>query len=635
MSATDCSCCGRPNGECLCWEFPGWGKVERITDLQAGTTAKPKKQLGQWRATGICGNDITSSCLYVSALAAIYAGPLAPIALLLVAGVLYLFRGIYAEVGSALPFNGGAYNLLLNTSTKWRAAMAACLTILSYIATAVISGSEAMHYAAEFLPSLNIMWATVTLLILFALLNFMGITESATVALLIFAFHICTLVALVVLALIVLIHSPHIFVANLQTPMDQWPMPRSGGFLVALFFGFSAAMLGISGFESSANYIEEQKPGVFPKTLRNMWIAVAVFNPLISLLTFAVFPMDHIAVHKEALLSNMGHHGIVQITGANAQDSLPRFVSHWISFDAVIVLSGAVLTSFVGVSGLIRRMSLDDCLPRFFLRTNRWRGTNHWIIAAFLLLCISILSITKGSIEMLAGVYTLSFLSVMGLFAGGNLLLKRKHPNLHRTTKANVKAVFAALVAVIIALVGNILLDPDYVRVFGIYFASSIAIVGFVFYRAALIKLVLKMLYACFSWPLLRRYNLRSWFVSILHDLECRRVLFIVSNGDSIELHKAVEYVRCNEQIRFMKIAWFYDQESELPVDLERLHSRLDHEVPQVHIDFVLVQSALNSGSIQSIARQLDVPNNYVFVTSKSAADIDELVDLGGARIVF
>jgi hypothetical protein len=29
--------------------------------------------------------------------------------------------------------------------------------------------------------------------------------------------------------------------------------------------GFSAAMLGISGFESSANFVEEQEQGVFPK----------------------------------------------------------------------------------------------------------------------------------------------------------------------------------------------------------------------------------------------------------------------------------------------------------------------------------------------------------------------------------
>ena len=29
----------------------------------------PKKRLNQWLATGICGNDISSSCLYVSAIA--------------------------------------------------------------------------------------------------------------------------------------------------------------------------------------------------------------------------------------------------------------------------------------------------------------------------------------------------------------------------------------------------------------------------------------------------------------------------------------------------------------------------------------------------------------------------------------
>ncbi len=65
----------------------------------------------------------------------------------MVAGVLYLFRRIYAEVGSALPLNGGSYTVLLNTTGKRLAAGAAVLTLLSYIATAVISANEAMHYA--------------------------------------------------------------------------------------------------------------------------------------------------------------------------------------------------------------------------------------------------------------------------------------------------------------------------------------------------------------------------------------------------------------------------------------------------------------------------------------------------------
>ena len=36
----------------------------------------------------------------------------------------------------------------------------------------------------------------------------------------------------------------------------------------ALFFGLASAMLGISGFESSSQFVEEQQEGVFPKTLR-------------------------------------------------------------------------------------------------------------------------------------------------------------------------------------------------------------------------------------------------------------------------------------------------------------------------------------------------------------------------------
>ena len=64
--------------------------------------------LNELEATAICGNDITSSCLYVSALTILQAGKWAPLALLIVAAVLFLYRKIYAEVVGALPLNGGA-----------------------------------------------------------------------------------------------------------------------------------------------------------------------------------------------------------------------------------------------------------------------------------------------------------------------------------------------------------------------------------------------------------------------------------------------------------------------------------------------------------------------------------------------
>jgi amino acid transporter len=100
----------------------------------------------------------------VAALATIYGGAYAPLCLLLVGGVLYLYRWICAEVGDALPLNGGAYNCLLNTTSKFRASMAACMTILSYMATGVISASAAMHYAQNLVPGLPVDGATVALL---------------------------------------------------------------------------------------------------------------------------------------------------------------------------------------------------------------------------------------------------------------------------------------------------------------------------------------------------------------------------------------------------------------------------------------------------------------------------------------
>ena len=149
----------------------------------AHVTEHKRGGLGQLSATAICGNDITSSCLYVSALAILAAGRWAPLSLLLVAGLLYLFRSIYSEVVGALPLNGGAYNALLNTTSKFRASMAACLTILSYMATAVISANEAIHYLQNLWPQhwsfSTMMVVTIGLLATFMVLTIIGISESA------------------------------------------------------------------------------------------------------------------------------------------------------------------------------------------------------------------------------------------------------------------------------------------------------------------------------------------------------------------------------------------------------------------------------------------------------------------------
>ena len=53
------------------------------------------KKLSEWFATAICGNDILSSALYVSGIAIIFDGVYAPVVLLFIAFVLFLYKSVY------------------------------------------------------------------------------------------------------------------------------------------------------------------------------------------------------------------------------------------------------------------------------------------------------------------------------------------------------------------------------------------------------------------------------------------------------------------------------------------------------------------------------------------------------------
>lgn len=603
-------------------DFPGWGRADRIDIMDEGPTAithldqRVKHRLGEWSATAICGNDITSSVLYVSALAAAEAGWLAPVVLLIVSGVLYLYRRVYAEVGSALPLNGGTYTVLLNTTNKRLAAGAACLTLLSYIATAVISASESMHYAHYLLPGLNIAAATVGVLGLFALLNVVGVSESAVVAIGIFVLHIATMTVLSVVGILYVARDPSLLVANLH-------MPPPGGVTHALIFGFAAAMLGISGFESSANFIEEQRPGVFPKTLRNMWVAVAVFNPLLSLLSLGLLPLALIREVPPDLLAQMGTR------------SVGSWLGWWVSLDAVLVLSGAVLTSYVGVTGLVRRMSLDRCLPQVLLHENRWRHTNHWIIIGFFALCTSILYVTGGHLVQLAGVYTLSFLSVMALFAIGNMLLKRTRGRLPRETRASWGVVSVALVAVLIGLAGNVLLSPANVGVFAIYFMIALLAVGVMFLRVELLRLLLAASRVLVD----RLLGVNTW----LRDGLGRRIerinslaVIYFTKGDGLEiLNRAALYVLRNEQTSRMIVIHAFERDSDIPDDLAEQLATIDRLYPRLRIDLLLVRGTFGPELIERLADRLTVPKNLMFIGTPGDHFPHRIEDLGGVRVIL
>ncbi len=576
----------------------------------------PTHQLGQLPATAICGNDITSSCLYVAALSLIYAGKYAPFALLMVGGLLYLFRWIYAEVGDALPLNGGAYNCLLNTTSKFRASLAACMTILSYIATAVISAGEAMHYAKNLVPALDPFAATIVLLGLFALLTIVGITESAVVATVIFLFHMFTLAAFCLVGGWHVFSDPAVLSAN-------WAAPSERDLMTALFFGFAAALLGISGFESSANYIEEQKDGVFVKTLRNMWASVSFFNPLIAFLVLGILPLALIRNHSQDLLADTG-----AIIGGD-------WFRIWISIDATLVLSGAVLTAFVGVTGLTKRLTLDRCLPQALLKENKWRGTNHRIIIAFFLLCVSINFLTGGHIETLAGVYTISFLGVMALFAIGNMLLKVNRRDLPRRVRANWPTVLFALAGVTIGIMGNVLLNPGYLVVFFTYFIPTATLISIMLWRTNMLKVLLFVLRS--TADILSRYNRRvsRLVLGKIAEINAQGIVFFTKGDSRRNLNEAMLYVRNNELTKRLKVVHVYTDESQIPPKLAHDLSFLNEVYTEIDIEFVTVQGAFGPDLIERLSLLWGIPRNYMFIGSPTGRLPFRLSDLGGVRLII
>lgn len=575
-------------------------------------------KLNQWSATAICGNDILSSIFYVAGIATVYAGIYAPFVLAFIAIVLFFYKSVYTEVVEALPTNGGAYNCLLNATSKNLAALAGTTTILSYVATAVLSGESAMQYLYSILHT-PVIPLTIVVLGIFAVLVISGIKDSAKVALGIFTFHVIVLIAFVLLGILYFLHGGHsYFMQNFTASIPL--VKRVGGVLPAVFFGFAASLLGVSGYESSANFVEEQEQGVFRKTLRNMLILVAIFNPLIALLAQNAMPFDALLKSKDFLLS----------------DVALVFAGTWFRYvvviDAVLVLSGAVLTGFVGVSGLVYRMTTDGCFPSAFGKINK-KGSYPYIIIAFFLLCTSILLLTHGNLLSLAGVYTIAFLGVMTLFAFGNLLMRETRKDLKRTYHAPLLFVILAFFSTAAGILGNIELSPQNVHYFFSYFIPSIVLVFGTVYMDFVLRFLARITRFI---PVISRYfihlydkiNDKGQFVVFIHHTD--RLFKILDYIDRNEIGRHIYLVHCHgDDTEDENEAKYGEIEATLPV-LQK-----SGVFPQFNLQMIHKNKTFGPEVIDEVARELKIQKNKILIGSIHTHHPFDYAELGGVRIIF
>ncbi|EGZ14169.1 hypothetical protein PHYSODRAFT_562553 [Phytophthora sojae] len=615
------------------------GPVEEIAAVHDELEARESgNKLGEWTATSIGGNDIMSSVLFSTGQTIAKAGKLAPVAQLLVTIVIYCLRWVFEEVMSAVPLNGGFYTAMLNSSPKKVAAVCAVFSILSYLATGVVNGVSAMNYVNESLSlfEIPVMVCTIGLLAVFALLCLMGIAESAFVALIFFVFHTFTLILLAIFSFIYVVQHPSVFVDNMSTSLPDVTMfggaADASNVASALFLGYGTAMLGVTGFESSSQYVEEQAAGMFPKTLRNMWALSSTFNVAYSLLALAIVPVDTIIANQSTLLSYMG-----RLSGG-------RWLEVLVAIDAFGVLAGAVLTAYVGINGLFQRLAIDRVLPTFLLRVNSCRGTNHYIILTFFLVASSLVFILNAEVTVLSGVFALAFLCVLLSFTIACLLLKICREEIPRKRTTSWANTCFCVGMISMGILANAFSDVKALSYFFIYFAVFFLVVFMMLTRVSLLKGLLyvsRKLLLHFRGgqtdanPIQQLSAHGQVFVGsvkiakIIETIKNTPVVFFCKVANLPKINEAVRYVMQNEHTYCLRLVHVCEPNAPVPREFEDVVNLFDHIYPSIKIDFIAVTGAFDPAMVQWLSKSMDVPTNMMFMRQPANDNIHRVSALG------
>ncbi|HZD03730.1 MAG TPA: hypothetical protein VE173_02400, partial [Longimicrobiales bacterium] len=225
--------------------------------------------------------------------------------------------------------------------------------------------------------------------------------------------------------------------------------------------------------------------------------------------------------------------------------------------------------------------------------------------------------------------------SVMALFAVGNMLLKRKRARLPREVRAAWPVVALALVAVLMGLLGNILLNPTNVEVFAVYFLVAILAVGAMLLRREILRIVLMMSGAVVERVRAANERIRSFVEGKLDEINSLGVVYFTKGDDAVVLNRAALYVLTNEQTNRMKVVHVYDREEDIPKNLADQLSTIDHLYPSLRIDFLAVQGTFGPELIERLEARLGVPKNLMFIGTPGDRFPHRIEQLGGVRVIL
>ena len=383
---------------------------------------KAKSELNWLIAAGVVGADIGTSVFYGTGILFPIVGYFAPLFVLTACLAMWIFKRTYEEGLAMSPYNGGAYSMILRSVGKQSAVFAGALTFVSYLATAAVSSLSGGFYLSSLFEG-GLDQSTVVLIsfipvVLFGLLNIKGIKEPAKIVTGVSIAHFGLLVLISIWGLgYILFHFSEIDFSKFGD-FSSYPRALTGA---TLAYGFAAAFLGITGFESAAQIVETlEQPTLL--TVRKLYkvviIAVSVTAPVISIMCLTILTPEEVQGNINFLVSGLAN----KIGG--------KFLLTIIVVDATLTLFAATNTAFIGFIGLATTMAKNGNLPQICLKkvTHIIPQLEGYPFIAFSLMAIvmSMSALVAGEVEIAAKVYEIAFLGVMVSFALGVILMRNK-----------------------------------------------------------------------------------------------------------------------------------------------------------------------------------------------------------------
>lgn len=349
--------------------------------------------------------DIGTSVYYVPGILYSQVGALAPLFVIATALGFLLLSAKYIEICWRNPEGGGVVTVTTKAFNPRWGCLGGMLITVDYFLTSAISSVSGIHYLGSLFPFLDVYvvpLAVMTLLLL-AIVNIIGIRESAILSL-IMAISALVVDLVVIGVTLVFIGPPEwdAMVHHLQLGKNM-SLPT---FLV----GFAGAWLAFSGLES----ISQLSPAMqmpLKSTARSgmllVVVSVLLTSPLLSLFSVALLP-DVLKLHEtERFISELGA----------MWGGLP--VKLAVVCTASVLLLFAANTAIIGGYHVFLALANGGFLPQPITWRNRRFGTPHLAIGVATIMPIFVVIFTRGNLRILGEMYAFGLLGAFVLSSAG------------------------------------------------------------------------------------------------------------------------------------------------------------------------------------------------------------------------